>query len=80
MSGADLLSRYQSELSTKYFCSRCGTPLYNTTDSYPAIRLVYLGSVENNQSLKPRMNVWCENQLAWVNAIAELKNYPQNSD
>jgi len=80
LTGSEFIASYQKPPSTKYFCSQCGTPLYNCIDSYPNIRLCYLGTLENCEEYTPRMNVWCQNQLAWVTGIGDLKNYPKNSD
>lgn len=74
-----LLRGYQEGSSHKYFCGNCGTPLYNTNDEYPSICLVYLGSLEQTEALNPNINVWCENQLDWVNAMAEIKSVAQGA-
>lgn len=78
--GAAQLKSYRSDQSNKHFCSKCGTPLFNTIDTYPNIRLVYLGCLPVGADLKPSMNVWCDNQLPWVNHVDELKSFPRASE
>jgi len=78
--GADQLARYEKSPSVKYYCSRCATPLYNTIDDYPNLRLFFLGALEKAEEFRPRMNVWCDVQLPWVNDLAQLKNFAKNSD
>lgn len=78
--GAAYVKSYQVDQSNKYFCSQCATPLFNSIESYPNIRLVYLGSLPESADLKPSMNVWCDTQLPWVNHIGELKSFARGSE
>lgn len=72
------LRSYQKDGSEKYFCGACGTPLFNTHQDYPSIRLVYLGSIRQPENLTPASNVWCENQLDWVKALNNIPAFPQS--
>lgn len=78
--GEQHLASYSVDGSTKHFCRQCGSPLYNTHQNYPNIRLVYLGTLPQCRDYHPKFNVWCENQLEWVNDLGALKNFPRNSD
>jgi len=78
--GADVVASYHNDISTKHYCSQCGTPLFNTIETYPNIRLFYLGAVDHCEEFEPKMNVWCQTQLSWVNDIGDLTSYAQNSE
>jgi len=71
------LSSYQAtEAATKHFCSHCGTPMFNTNPTkYPSLRMVYLGTVAAPEKLVPRVNVFCEGKLPWVDSVSSLKSF-----
>ena len=77
LQGEEQLSRYAAHGGVKHFCANCGTPLYNTNEKYPGACMIFLGTLENARNLTPRINVWCESQLPWVNALAEIRHVDQ---
>lgn len=61
--------------AVKRFCLKCGTPLYNVNPSrYPGAAMVYLGTLDGHERLNPEVNIYCANQLPWVNAIRDAEN------
>lgn len=80
VTGGDGIASYQlPDRGVKYFCRQCGSPLYSANVRYPGWRMVYLGSMAGAPELAPAVNVYCESKLAWVDAIANLKSFPQGS-
>lgn len=77
--GSAQVGFYKKDNATKHFCNRCGTPLYNAHDKYEQIRLVYLGTLIENKALKPKLNIWCENQLSWIPEIGDIKSTEHGS-
>lgn len=72
--GRELLSVYQiSETADKYFCSNCGTPIYNLLMNYPGRCMVQVGSLDQPDLVTPAVNIFCESMLPWVKEIADLK-------
>jgi len=77
--GYKYLSSYKKDNATKHFCKICGTPLFNEHDKYEQIRLIYLGSFEEEKELIPRVNVWCEDKLNWISDVNNLKSIEHGS-
>jgi hypothetical protein len=75
--GETSLSRYSAtETSTKHFCRECGTPIFNTNPiKYPSLRMIYLGTTSSAGDLVPKINVFCESKLPWVESIASFKSF-----
>lgn len=61
----------------KHFCSQCGTPIYNKNARYPGVSMVYFGTVSASSEIVPTANIYCESQLSWVPAIAEIRTFQQ---
>lgn len=78
VSGQDAIARYAfREDAHKHFCKQCGTPVYNQNSRYPGLRMIYLGALSAPHALVPRANIYCESQLAWVPALAEITSFAQ---
>jgi hypothetical protein len=75
--GESSLSRYDAtETATRHFCRNCGTPMFNTNPGkYPSLKMVYLGTASSAAELVPRINVFCESKLPWVESIGSLKSF-----
>ena len=74
--GRELLGSYAlTEAATKYFCTRCGTPLFNLNTRLPGMRMFYLGAIDQHEKLTPSLNVFCRSKLGWVDRIPELESY-----
>jgi hypothetical protein len=76
--GADFLATFQfAEDAHKHFCKQCGSPIFNKNARYPGLGIIYLGAIAEPARFVPTANIYCESQLAWVPAIAELRAFPQ---
>lgn len=56
------------------FCPECGTHIYATAiGDMPADTarpyMIRLGTVDNNETLKPTAEIWCDSRQAWVDPI-----------
>lgn len=77
-SGADSLATFKfAEDAYKHFCNQCGSPIFNKNARYPGLCIIYLGAIAEPSHFVPTANIYCESQLAWVPAIAELRAFPQ---
>ena len=76
LQGQETLSAYEvPEKGTTLFCSKCGSPLYNINSQYPGLYMIHFGSLSEHMALTPRFNIFCENKLPWVDAIASIKSF-----
>ena len=75
--GNNLISRYIAGTGQKHFCKTCGTPIYNSNEKYPGACMVFLGTLKSPESYVPKVNVWCESKLPWVDHLAEIPGLEQ---
>lgn len=75
--GKELINQYAAGDALKHFCSNCGTPLFNTNQKYPGACMLFSGTLSNVESLVPKINVWCESKLAWVDNLTEIASFSQ---
>ena len=78
IAGQDSISAFQfKDNAYKHFCKQCGSPIYNKNVRYQGLRMVYLGGISESSDIVPTANIYCESQLVWVPAIAEIRNFAQ---
>lgn len=68
-SGSEHISKYEfTNLSTKCFCSNCGTAVYGINGKhFKQHKMIPLGIVENySAEIKPQIQVYTENKAEWV--------------
>ena len=66
-----------SDKSTRHICARCGTPVFNANPVYEGLRILYFGSVDGALPLAPRVNIYCESQLDWIDSVTGLRSFDQ---
>ncbi|BBB69939.1 aldehyde-activating protein [Undibacterium sp. YM2] len=77
--GQELLKSYTVTSRTqRHFCTDCGTPLYNSNqETYAGLSMLYLGTVNQHESLSPRMDIYCENKLPWLSTADSSRHFEQ---
>ena len=75
--GNELIKVYSVGSGQKHFCGKCGTPLYNTNEKYPGACMIFLGTLSSSRALLPKINVWYESKLAWLDDISDISSFPQ---
>ncbi|HHI92685.1 MAG TPA: GFA family protein [Gammaproteobacteria bacterium] len=70
--GEEYLSSHEIEEGKKHFCKKCGTPVFNQNKKFPGLLMIYHGTLENRNEITPMINLWCENQLEWINRISGI--------
>jgi hypothetical protein len=75
--GKDLVNRYTAGSAQKHFCGKCGTPLFNLNEKYPGVCMIYAGTLDSSDRIAPKINVWCESKLAWLDTLSEITSMPQ---
>ncbi len=73
--GQDKLTSCKLDLATKYFCSNCGTGVFNLNPKFPGVCIVYIGTLENFDDNKPQINIWRDSKLDWIDDISSIKSF-----
>ncbi len=50
----------------RYFCGRCGSPIYSAIPSQPEMLFLKTGTLDDTSGFKPMFNVWCDTKQDWV--------------
>jgi len=72
--GREKLSCYEKDGGKKYFCSCCGTPIFNVNRKYPGACMVYFGTLDYPRDITPMINIWCESKLEWVDDVPSIRS------
>ena len=75
--GNELVKTSIAGRAKKHFCEKCGSPLYNVNDKYPGVCMVFLGTLDSSRILAPKINIWCDSKLAWVDNLSSISSLPQ---
>ena len=71
-----LASYTVTERTTRHFCRRCGTPIFNANPhTYQGLAMVYLGTVQGHETLAPGIAIYCESKLPWVSLPESAKHF-----
>ena len=76
-SGNEFIQQYKANYGIKRFCEKCGTPLFNESAKYPGVWMLFVGTLNSPENVVPKINVWYENKLTWVDTLADIKSIPQ---
>lgn len=78
LKGADLLSRYENAPGKcRYFCSKCGSPIYSTSDTTPDYIRLRLGILDSNISERPSSHNFVTSKANWEELEADLPRYSE---
>ena len=80
ISGNEYIKTHQATKNAiKYFCTNCGTPLYNLNPvKHNGITIVYYGSVPGLRLYSPTVNTYCESKLDWLSNLDNLNNFQKS--
>ena len=77
--GEHTLKQYEVENEgIKYFCSECGSPIYNKNYRFPGLYMIFYGVLSNAVNFNPVFNVFCESKHNWVDAINDIKSFQRS--
>ncbi len=77
MSGADLLSDYESSPGKKrVFCSVCGSPIYSHRESLPGVIRIRAGLLDEPLTIRPAMHFYMTSKSSWWTIHDSLPQYP----
>lgn len=62
----------------RWFCSRCGSPVFSHAESAPTLDWIKAGTLDDTAWLRPQMNVWCDSAQAWVSISEAIPRAARN--
>ena len=79
--GQELLSRWESsENTTKFFCSRCGSPLVSLRKNQPGVVAVALGTLNEDPGRGPEFHIFVGSKAPWHRILDDLPQYDEWPD
>lgn len=73
------LKKYEiKSVGIKYFCSECGSPIYNNNYRFPGLYMLFYGAFKQPENYKPSYNVFCESKHNWVDAISDITSFQKS--
>lgn len=77
--GADTLNRYETAAGKfRYFCSKCGSPIFSTSESTPTFIRLRLGILDSDIVERPISHNFVTSKANWENLDAELPRYDEH--
>lgn len=74
--GENALKQYEAEnIGIKYFCSECGSPVYNKNFRFPGLSLLFYGAFTKPTDFEPNFNVFCSTKHTWVDDIKNIQSF-----
>jgi hypothetical protein len=78
--GAELLSSYacvadSGRKVTRQFCKVCGTPMFEILELDPNMRLVKIGTLDDQSGLSVDASVWTHSAQPWVETEARAERF-----
>ena len=55
------------------FCGTCGTPIYASDVTQPAVFNLRTGPIAERAQLKPVRQIWCRSALGWVQDLGGME-------
>ncbi|SCU90772.1 conserved hypothetical protein [Cupriavidus necator] len=63
----------------RYFCKRCGSPVYSELDANPGIVAVKAGTLDDRSWVHPKLHMWRESAQAWVEIADDAVCFARNA-
>jgi hypothetical protein len=77
--GETLLARYKG----RFFCSQCGSSLFNRPESTPAVTALVVSSLDEAPATEPAIHCNVESKAAWYEILddkPQFDAFPPNAD
>lgn len=55
------------------FCATCGTPIYASDVSHPAVYNLRVGALAERAAFKPVRQIWCRSALGWAQDLGGME-------
>ena len=65
-------------LTTRSFCSNCGSPLFTTGEARPDFMSIRFTSLDDASGFRPALDIWMSSAASWVCLNDELPHFAQS--
>lgn len=65
-------------LTTRSFCSNCGSPLFTTGEAMPDFTSIRFSTFDDASGFVPALDIWTASAAPWVCLNEELPHFPQS--
>ncbi len=62
----------------RYFCGRCGSPMYTLPDALPDVAFIKAGTLDDPSWLRPQTEFFCDTAQPWVSLAGDWAREPRN--
>jgi hypothetical protein len=67
-----------SGLTTRSFCSDCGTPLFTSSETNPQYTSIRFSSLDDTANFKPMLDIYTASAQPWVCLDPTIPHFPQS--
>lgn len=65
-------------MTTRSFCSICGSPLFTTGKAMPDITSIRFTTFDNSNDFRPALDIWTSSSAPWVCLNEKLPHFSQS--
>ena len=62
----------------RYFCDKCGSPIYSQRQDRPDLMVVRAGSFDDSSKMKITAHIWADSARPWAAPPAGVETHPGN--
>ena len=74
--GQDFIANFESSRGyRRYFCSRCGSPLYGSSEQAPQIVNVRCGTLDADPQIRPSAHIHVGDRAPWIDLSDDLETF-----
>lgn len=78
VSGDDALAYHESSPGNRrYFCSRCGSPVFKRSPEPPDLLKVRAGTLDSDPGVRPTAHIWVREKAPWYEITDGLPQFPE---
>jgi hypothetical protein len=71
--------RHRGKTLSKFFCAKCGTPVYGQSSARTHFASIRLGFLDVGHGLRPDTSIWLSEAPEWATIDPALPQYPQQA-
>lgn len=78
VAGEDVLREYRSSSTkSRFFCSRCGSPIFSRHDDSPGVARIRIGTLDTPIGARPTAHIHVASQAEWYEILDDLPRHPE---
>jgi hypothetical protein len=76
--GASALGSFESSPGKRrFFCSRCGSPIYSASEATPNLRSLRAGTLDGDPGVRPSVHIHVDSKAPWIEIGDALPQKPR---